>query len=231
VHLKIQPSALPIKQDPQEKAAKLDAQIRDASQMYETYFLGEMVKAMRSTVPRDGGIMKPGFAEKIFEQQLDQQYVDGWAKKGGIGLADMIHEQVSAKFNATANRGSFSLKKGMMPVSPKQVPHSIPATDSMQMKTIPRGESGGLEYRFEVPNPSGGTYEAQAPYSGRITDHKTLGEGWNLVKLDHGQGVSSELTFPGVLPEMVAGIDVKAGQKLGTLDPSRLVLAWKLDWT
>lgn len=233
--MKIQSTVLPIKQDPAEKAAKVDGQIRDASQMYENYFLGEMVKAMRSTVQRDGGLMKPSFAEKIFESQLDGQYVDAWAKKGGIGLADMIHQQISDKYNQTANKGSFALKKGALPVAPKQVPHSIPSTDSMQMKAIPQapqtGPQGSLEYRFEVPNPSGSPFEAQAPYSGKITESKTLGEGWNMVRLDHGQGVSSELTFPGVLPEMGEGIDVEAGQKLGTLDPSRPVLAWKLDWT
>ena len=55
VLVKIQSTVLPIKQNPEEKAAKLDGQIRDASQMYENYFLNEMVKAMRSTVQRDGG--------------------------------------------------------------------------------------------------------------------------------------------------------------------------------
>lgn len=231
--MKIQSTILPLKQNPEEKAAKLDGQIRDASQMYENYFLGEMVKAMRSTVQRDGGLMKPSFAEKIFEGQLDQQYVEGWTKKGGIGLADMIHQQISEKYQATAGAGGkrvFNLK-GAMPIAPKQEPHSIPPADSMQMKAIPPGPQSKLEYRFEVPNPSGAAYEAQAPYVGTVLESRTLGEGWNLVKLDHGQGVVSELTFPGSLPEIGHGTGVEAGQKLGTLDSSRPVLAWKLDWT
>jgi Rod binding domain-containing protein len=232
VLLKIQSSTLPIQPNAEEKAAKLDGQLRDASQMYENYFLNEMVKAMRSTVHRDGGMMKPSFAEKIFEGQLDQQYVDGWAKKGGIGLADMIHQQISERYQAATNqkKGVFSLK-GSLPIAPKKEPHGIPATDSMQMKAIPPGPQSKLEYRFEVPNPSGAPFEAQAPYAGKVVESKTLGEGWNLVKLDHGQGMSSELTFPGSLPEMGSGIEVEAGQKLGSIDSSRPVLAWKLDWT
>ena len=212
-----------------EKLGKMDKQIREASQMYENYFLGEMVKAMRSTVQRDGGLMKPSFGEKIFEQQLDQQYVDGWAKKGGIGLADMIHEQISSKFMAATTKRSF-LPKGALPVAPKQNPIGVPNTDTLQMKAIPHGPQGSLEYRFEVPQPSGQGFEAQAPYAGKVTESKTLGEGWNLVKLDHGQGVSSELTFPGALPEIGTGQAFEAGQKIGTLDPQRPVLAWKLDW-
>lgn len=226
--MKIQSSTLPIQQSAEDKAAKVDGQLRDASQMYENYFLNEMVKAMRSTVHRDDGMMKPSFAEKIFEQQLDQQYVDGWAKKGGIGLADMIHQQISEKYMASAKKGSFNLK-GALPIAPKKDAISVPA-DSLRMKTIPPGPQGQLEYRFEVPNPSGTPFEAQAPYSGKLVESKTLGEGWNSLKLDHGQGVTSELTFPGSMPEMGAGIEVQAGQKLGTLDPAFPVLAWKLDW-
>ena len=226
--MKIQSSTLPIQQSPEEKAAKVDGQLRDASQMYENYFLNEMVKAMRSTVPRDGGMMKPSFAEKIFEQQLDQQYVDGWAKKGGIGLADMIHQQISDKYMASAKKGSFNLK-GALPVAPKKEGIAVPA-DSLRMKAIPPGPQGKLEYRFEVPNPSGTPFDAQAPYAGKVLESKTLGEGWRSVKLDHGQGVTSELTFPGTGPEMGSGLEVEAGQKLGTIDPGLPILAWKLDW-
>ncbi len=99
------------------------------------------------------------------------------------------------------------------------------------MKSVPPGPQGKLEYRFEVPNPDGTPFEAQAPYAGQILESKTLGEGWNLVKLDHGQGLTSELTFPGSLPEIGAGKEIAAGQKLGRIDSARPVLAWKLDWT
>lgn len=226
--MKIQSSTLPIKQSPEEKAAKVDGQLRDASQMYENYFLNEMVKAMRSTVSREGGMMKPSFAEKIFEQQLDQQYVDGWAKKGGIGLADMIHQQISDKYMASAKKGSFNLK-GALPIAPKKDGIAVP-TDSLRMKAIPPGPQGKLEYRFEVPNPSGSPFDAQAPYAGKVLESKTLGEGWRSVKLDHGQGVTSELTFPGTGPEMSSGFEVEAGQKLGSIDSELPILAWKLDW-
>ncbi len=63
--MKIQPTALPITQSPEEKAKKIDGQLREASQMYENHFLNEMVKAMRSTVRRDDGLLKHGMAEKF----------------------------------------------------------------------------------------------------------------------------------------------------------------------
>jgi Rod binding domain-containing protein len=217
-------------QSVEQKAAKVDGQLREAAKMYEGYFLNEMVRAMRSTIPRDeNSPMKQSFAEKIFEGQLDQQYVENWSNKGGIGLADMIHQQISDKYLATAAKKSF-FPKGPLPIAPKKEMLQVPA-DSIQMKAIKPGPEANLEYRFEVPHPTGGAFEAQAPGKGTVSEARTIGEGWNLVKLDHGQGMSSEMTFPGKLAENVLNTEVEPGQKLGVLDSSRPVLAWKLDWT
>jgi Rod binding domain-containing protein len=217
-------------QSAEQKAAKVDGQLREAAKMYEGYFLNEMVRAMRSTIPRDeNSPLKQSFAEKIFEGQLDQQYVENWSNKGGIGLADMIHQQISEKYLATAGKKSF-LPQGPLPIAPKKEMLQVPA-DSIQMKAIKPGPEAKLEYRFEVPTPTGGTFEAQAPGKGTVSEARTIGEGWNLVKLDHGQGMSSEMTFPGKLAENVLNTEVEPGQKLGVLDSSRPVLAWKLDWT
>lgn len=212
------------------KAEKLDSNLREAAKMYEGYFLNEMVRAMRSTVKRDENApLKQNFAEKIFEGQLDQQYVDGWSKKGGVGLADMIHEQISEKYAQTQQKRSF-FPKGPLPIAPKKEMQGIPS-DSIQMKSLPPGPQSKLEYRFEVPNPSGGGFDVQAPAPGRVIENRSLAEGWNVVRLDHGQGMTSEMTFPGQQAEMSVNSDVQPGQKLGVLDPSRPVLAWKLDWS
>lgn len=230
--MKIQ-NGFSIKPDnPEAKAAKLDAGLKDASKMYEGYFLNEMVRAMRSTVNRDGGIMKQNFAEKIFEQQLDNKYVEEWSNKGGVGLADMIYSQISEKM-AQNNRKPQLQPKGALPIAPKKEALGIPAGgDPIQFKAIPTGDpQSQLEYRFEIPNPAGGEFEAQSPLPGRVVNTQSLGEGWSGVTLDHGQGVKSEMTFPGRLAEMVIGDEVKAGQRLGVLDSGRPVLAWKLDWT
>lgn len=215
-------------ESPEERQSRQEGQLRDASKMYENYFLNEMVKAMRSTVQRDGGVMKQNFAEQIFEQQLDQQYVEGWTQKGGVGLADMIYDQIHEKFLGGSNK---EMPKGMLPISPKRDSLGVPNTDSLQMKALPPGPQSQLEYRFEVPHPGAGHFDAQSPMSGKVTETQTLGEGWNLVRLDHGQGLRSELTFPGSMAEIGTGQEVAAGQKLGTLDSGRPVLAWKLDWT
>ena len=204
-------------------AESKDTQLREAAQMYEGYFLDQMVRAMRSTVPKDAGILKKNFAEEIFTGQLDQQYVENWTKRGGVGLADMIYNQIRERVQPFQG----VKQQGVIPLSPKPEMHGVPTTDSIQMKMIP---SAQLEYRFEVPNPSGGVFEAQAPMSGKVLDTAKIGDGWSAVLLDPGQGVTSELTFPGSCAQIGPGDQVGTGQRLGLLDSGRPVLAWKLDW-
>jgi flagellar protein FlgJ len=218
-------------QDQTELAEKRDHQLKDAAKMYETHFLNEMVKAMRKTVPKEEGILKRNFAEQIFSEQLDSQYVEGWSNKGGVGLADMIYAQLKDRLGGTEGRKVPA--GGMLPISPKKEPYGVKPTESIQMKTIPPATGAKLQYRFEVQDSvaEGEQFEAQAPMAGKVIEARKLEEGWNLVKLDHGQGLLSELTFPGQVTQSAAGTEVEAGLKLGYLDPARPVLAWKLDWT
>ncbi len=227
--MKIQ-NQFPLKQSSETKAAEMDRNLREAAKMYEGHFLDQMVKAMRSTVPREEGLIKQNMAEKIFTEQLDQQYVQGWTNKGGVGLADLIYSQVKERYMATTKK-DFSQPHQALPIAPKKDPGGLRSPDSIQMKMLPIGPGAKLNYRFEVPDPSGSPFEAQSPLGGSVKEARALGEGWNLVRLDHGQGLESELTFPGAMTELRPGEAVEAGLKLGVLDSGRPVLAWKLDWT
>lgn len=215
---------------PEAKASKLDGQLREAAQMYENHFLNQMVKAMRSTVNHEDGLVKQNFAEKIFSEQLDGKYVDGWTQKGGVGLADMIYSQIKEQYFNGKQKQLPHQPGQTLPIAPKKEAIGISPAESIKMKAIPPPGDGKLSYRFEVQDPSGAEFEVQAPLSGKVASVERLDQGWNLVKLDHGQGLSSEMTFPGRLTESVTGKAVEPGQKLGILDTSRPVLAWNLDW-
>ena len=83
------------KRDPQSPEAKaaLESRVDEASRMYEKQFLREMVKAMRSATSATG-FVKPTMAEGIYRDQLDEQYVEAWGDKGGLGLHKLIHDQL-----------------------------------------------------------------------------------------------------------------------------------------
>lgn len=82
-------------ESPQLKKAK--KKIRDVAELYEKQFLRDMVKQMRATVPTNE-MFKASFAEGYFREQLDQEYVEKWGDKGGIGLGDMIYNQLLDRY-------------------------------------------------------------------------------------------------------------------------------------
>lgn len=82
---------------PEQLKAMQDKQMREAAKSYEKYFLDEMVKAMRTTVPEGDGLIPANFAEKMYKENLDQEYVKNWSEAGGVGLQDLIYDQIKAQ--------------------------------------------------------------------------------------------------------------------------------------
>lgn len=80
------------KKQPDEAAMR--EKVREVSDMYEKFFIKEMMRHMKSSLSEDGGIVKKNNAEKIFTEQLDEQYSTEWNKRGGFGLSDMIYENI-----------------------------------------------------------------------------------------------------------------------------------------
>lgn len=74
----------------------LDEQLKKVSKMYEKQFLDEMMRAMRKTTT-GVGITEPSMAEKIYTDELYDQYTDKWADSGGNGLADQIYKELKEK--------------------------------------------------------------------------------------------------------------------------------------
>jgi len=86
-----------LKNNPQVVPPSLEQQINKAAKMYEKQFLQEMIRAMRSTVDDQNGFMKPSMAEKIYKDELFEQYAEKWVDSGGNGLADVIAKELKEK--------------------------------------------------------------------------------------------------------------------------------------
>ncbi len=209
------PKGLPI-----QPQARLEGQMRQAAEMYENHFLNQMVKSMRSTVNKESGWIKPNFGEQIFSEQLDQQYVDGWSKKGGIGLADLIYNHLSERYLQTGS-GRPVKKIEALPLEPAERAKPLPTSDksmSIRLEAAPSGEAGPRAH-------------VVAPRPGSIENVEDLGDGWNKISLLHDNGDRSELVFVGTASSVSPGQSCEAGQKLGQLKGSAPVLDWKMNWT
>lgn len=221
---------------------ELDQQVKDAAQAMEGKFLEEMMKQMRSTVHESEGFIPTSQAEKIFREQLDQQYVGQWSSKGGLGLADMIYQQIMDKYGEKMGlRVPQQKPQGPLPIQPR-IQKTIPAPSEsgspdqlspVQLKNnkltfiydlqkMSLGEEGSS---LETEPPS---REVQSPWSGKLSRVQSIGTDETLVELDHEGGLRSQLVFKG-RTDIKSGQQIESGQKLGVLSPEAKSLFWTLD--
>ena len=71
--------------------------LREACEGFEAMFLSMMYKQMRATVPEGGLFGKKSNALEIFEDMRDAEMMNAAAKSGGIGIADMMYQQLTIK--------------------------------------------------------------------------------------------------------------------------------------
>ncbi|SDZ73796.1 flagellar protein FlgJ [Desulfuromusa kysingii] len=81
-----QPVKAPKSQKPEE--------LREVAQQFEAIFIQQMYKEMRKSIPNDGLIQR-GNADDVYTQMQDMEAAKIAAQQGGIGLADLMMEQLA----------------------------------------------------------------------------------------------------------------------------------------
>lgn len=214
----------PVQKSPDEK-------LRDVSEMYEKHFLREMMKAMRSTV-HEGGFVQSNQAEKIFREQLDDQYVDKWSERGGIGLSQMIYQQLVDKFGAAMGlKAPVSKPQGPLPLDSKseyrghafQHPGKKDAVSyriDRNLNALSVGKSDGADAQPE---------SVKAPWDGVLLGKKSLADNQTLIEIGHDNGLKSQMVFKGALSKLSTGQKLQAGDTLGFLSPEAKSLYWTVE--
>jgi len=210
---------------PQAKSSP-DDKLREVAALYEKHFLGEIVKAMRTTVP-DGGFIKTNQAEKIFREKLDQEYVEHWGDRGGIGLQDLIYDQLIEKYGV-----QMGLK---VPDSKPRGPLPLNEKSNFSGRLSPLPQSGGITARFEkLSNPSEEIISQksltflQAPWSGNLLNKISLDETENLIEIDHGDRLKSQFVYRGPPSYLQRGSQILPGQNIAALSPDSKGFFWNL---
>lgn len=78
----IQPESEPVK-----------PQLKKAIQDFEAFFLGQIMKDMRKTVP-EGGLFGNSPEEGMMRDLLDEEWATQLAQGRGIGLAQVLYRQL-----------------------------------------------------------------------------------------------------------------------------------------
>lgn len=71
---------------------KKDAQLEKACKEFESLFLNQLLTSMRKTIPKVDG--KESNEKKMYESMMDQQLAKTWAQSDGIGLANVLYQQL-----------------------------------------------------------------------------------------------------------------------------------------
>lgn len=69
-------------------------QLKQACQQFEGYFLDMMFKEMRKTVPQDTLLGDQDNQQQIFTDMMDQNLADAMAKRGDLGISQMLYNQL-----------------------------------------------------------------------------------------------------------------------------------------
>lgn len=208
-----------------------DQQLRNVANLYEKQFLREMVKAMRTTVT-ESELIPTSQGEKIFREQLDNEYAEKWGDKGGIGLSNLIYTQLIDRFGPAL--GITKIDKPMGPMKLPQNPAAVAQASSGQ-------EAPTQAPRVNFPSPnkialeilrphmlSDEAQEVTNPWSGILSDRKEVGTDLTLMEVFHDNGLKSQFSFRGQSLGLELGSRVEAGETLGRLTPDAKSLWWNI---
>lgn len=93
-----------------EAAEKKDLNaLREVANDFEEVFVNLLLKEMRKTVG-DGGLIEKSYQQEAFEGMLDENYAETVADVGGLGLSDMIYEQLK-QYTVEDTAATFDVKK------------------------------------------------------------------------------------------------------------------------
>ena len=86
-----------------ETQKKEEKKLRTAVQEFEAFFLSQLLKEMRKTIP-DGGLFEDDTQkEKIYNDLLDEDMSRYLAKGKGMGLAESLYRQMSRSLSLSSD--------------------------------------------------------------------------------------------------------------------------------
>lgn len=139
--------------------------LRDACEGFEAIFIQKMWQQMRATLPKEG--LLKGRDEAYWQDMYDQELAKSMTSAGGIGLADMMFEQLSRNL-VSASRTTATA------TAPRKSAFTVDAAPLLP----PVPESAGLAASDDKtatgkkPMLNASIYEGIAPQEGLVPEEK-----------------------------------------------------------
>ncbi len=204
----------------QAQAKPRNAKVDEVAKMYEKQFLGEMMKAMRSTVSYSEKD-KPSMAENIYKEQLDSQYVESWGDQGGLGLSNLIYDQMMDRYFDNVSLHTLK-KEGPIKLTDRDVSHVSRVANAVE-------KSSQIPLKVELaPSKGQGDSQLKSPWQAEVVSNSRIGN-QTAVTLSHDAGISSTFIFDGVASSGLSpGKQIAKDQPIGVLSPEINSFFWNL---
>ncbi len=211
----------PINQKTEEKTR--DPKMLEAARGFENQFVRQLISEMRKTVPKDE-LLPESMTEDIFKEQLDGEYADKWVQNGGIGLADIIYDQLEQRYGPVKQippakgeifplqtQGAATTKQHKSPM------HDIFARADKDLFIAKKGPNGfNIKSREPLPE----RVDIRSPLSGLVLQASALEDGRQLVVIKHDEGLVSQFIHTG-RNNVKSNTRVAAGDVIAELPPSQ----------
>ncbi|MCB0377986.1 MAG: rod-binding protein [Bdellovibrionales bacterium] len=196
---------------------KLDDKLKHAAKLYEKQFLREMIKAMRNSVSHSD-LMKPSMAENIYREQLDQEYVEAWGDRGGVGFADMVYNELVEKFYPQL--GGAHKPKPMRPINLSDRYQGISRSlshpkENKHVFHVQMGESAQKSY-------------LNLPWQGKLEKQFDLENGQKVAMFSHPFGLTSTFVFKGQLQPGLLDKSLTAGSPFAEMAGNSQSITWQV---
>lgn len=209
----ISPSTQTPEQQQSEIIDKRDPKVLEAAKMYEQVFLKQMVGAMRQAVPKSD-LVNESMGERIYKDQMYDNYVEQWSNVGGVGLGDMIYDQIIERFGPQ--------QKQIKPMGPMPINNG----KTFEIENKSEGQTGAMLLKFKPQN-NFEPMQITSPFEGEIIGSNTLENGQKALFLKHPNDMKSTFVFNGSLNTTKKNFG--PGEHIGTVSPESNEFLWKLE--
>ncbi len=115
-----------------------EGKLREACKDFEAVFISKMWKEMKNTVPK-GGVFGSRQSE-MYMSMFDRDFAEKMADSGGIGLGDMLYDQLKDKLKQSS-RDALAGKVEIKPLKPETAgiplaPATVNSSDLFGNRTI-----------------------------------------------------------------------------------------------
>ena len=214
--------------DPAALAEKVRGQqkdpeaIKEVAKQFESIFMHQVFKSMRSTLPKDG-LMSGGFGEDVFTDMLDQEYANMAIKSSSMGLAETIAAQLGGQ--------ESSLETALAPVALRKLkasqayamektggqwtqPVSGKTERGFGMHRLPTERMAHFHDGIDLSAPARSPVHASR--AGTVSGIRQIGDGAYRVDVRHDDGFES--SYEGVDDlEIGVGDRLSRGAQIGKI--------------